>query len=328
MKKKFLIVLMAFCFSVLCAQEDASVVESGVSYLSSISLQLSPIVNPKSDDGNGGNHFAPITGIGLPIPYAQFVAKYSIPLNFGSNPIFSGSNIAFIAGPTLTPLTLDTQIGVVFTPSPIINFCLGTTFGTGWSLADNHGIGLYVPSRNEYNACIPFVVWKYDVILQTNIQFDFGIFFENDWSHIILTANEQIVYEGNTAAKDEEPWEWMGSKDYVNGFLHTGNVMLGYMFPVSIFKMIGIAFAWQGHISGKDYGVWESSYNGGFINYSLALQTLLEISNKSQLVLSTSLNSRRAFLEPVQSTDSCITKTASGREWCFSGLTIQWVYNF
>ena len=148
-------------------QEQSQEVQEGFSYQLGVSLSLSPVLESIPDDGRGKNHFASIKGMNIPVPYAQFVSIYTKPLDFGDNPIFSGANIAFVAGPTLTPITLDTQAGIVFTPIPVLNIGLGATAGTGWAIGDAHGIGLYNTDIEKYEQCVPFKVWHYSFIFQS-----------------------------------------------------------------------------------------------------------------------------------------------------------------
>ena len=303
-------------------------VEAGWSFMTGLCLKLSPVYEIQPDDGSGKNHFAPITGINIPVPYGQFVAIYTIPLDFGDNIIFTGANIQLIAGPTITPVGIDTQAGIIFTPSPIINFGLAATAGSGWAIGPSHGIGLYNYSKNKYEQCTPFTVWKYDFIFQTQFQFDFGALFPGDWTHIIIQAGEQIYYEGNTAAKKYELWEWSGAMDNVNGFQQAGSALLGYMFPEKVFRLIGLGLGWQGHLSGKDYGIYDSNFNGSFKNLFACLQAMLQFDDHNQLAISAACNGVRAFTEKYEPTDSCITKRASGREWYFDGITVQWAYTF
>jgi hypothetical protein len=72
-----------------------------------------------------------------------------------------------VLGPTLTPITLDTQTGIIFTPSPILNIGLGATAGSGWAIADSYGIGLYNPTAEKNEQSLPFTVWRYSFCLQT-----------------------------------------------------------------------------------------------------------------------------------------------------------------
>ena len=51
-------------------------VEKGWSFMSVLNLKLSPVIENQPDDGNGGNHFAPIKGINIPVPYGQFVYRH------------------------------------------------------------------------------------------------------------------------------------------------------------------------------------------------------------------------------------------------------------
>ena len=333
MKKILLLALVLLLSGQVFAQavsedDEVEVVAPSFSFMSSISLQWSPVYEAKADDGSGADHFAPITGINIPIPYFQFMAQYKIPLDFRESIVFQGANLLFVAGPTITPISLDNQLGVIFTPTPILSFGIAATAGTGWAIGESHGIGVYKPLTDEYEQCTPFAVWKYNFIFQTQFQFDFGIFFPSKWTHIIVTATEQLYYEGNTKAGKADPWEWMGSKDYVNGFKQAGNALIGYTIPDTILQVIGIGLSWQGNLSGSDYGIYDSNFNGSFIMLSVGLQCLLAASEKDQIAISTSIFSRRAFLETTTLTDACITKTASGREWCFNGLSVQWIHTF
>ena len=330
MKKFLLIVLILFCLNPVFAQESSEQNDSEPhwTFTSAVSIQLSPIFEAKQNAEGNKNQFAPITGINVPVPYAQFNAQYIVPLDFGDNLVFQGANLLFVAGPTITPVSLDTQLGVIFTPTPILNFGLAVTAGTGWAIGESHGIGIYKPLTNEYVQNTPFATWKYDFIFQTQFQFDFGFLIPSKWTHIILSATEQIYYEAHSGAGKAEPWEWMGSPDYVNGVLQAGNVLLGYTIPDTSLRLIGIGLTWQSHLSGSDYGIYEANYNGSFTTLALALQSVISLSKKDLLSFGLSLSSRRAFLEAPGTSPACITKTASGREWCFSGLSVQWIHTF
>ena len=105
--------------------------------------------------------------------------------------------------------------------------------------------------------------------------------------------------------------------------------MLGYMLPEKTFRLIGLSLAWQGHLKDSDYGIYAKTYDGDFVNLVLGLQAMLYLNDNNILALGTSLSSQRAFLEPANpATASNIKKTASGREWSFTGVTVQWVYIF
>ena len=333
MKKSCLILFVLAVFSIVnvfaqTSDDEVEVVEPSFSYMSALSFQWSPVIKAKADDGSGSNHFAPITGVNIPIPFFQFVAQYKVPLDFGDSVVVQGANISFVTGPTITPVSFDNQLGVIFTPTPVLSFGLAATAGTGWSIGDSHGIGKYRPQTNDYKANTPFATWKYDFVFQTQFQFDFGFLIPSRWAHIVISATEQIFYEAHSNAKKTEPWEWMGGKDNVNGFQQAGSVVLGYTIPDTPLKLLGLAFAWQNHLSGSDYGQFDSNYNGSFTTLSLSLQSALTLSEKDILSLGLSLFNRRAFLEQTKPDESLLTKTASGREWCFSGLAIQWVHEF
>ena len=61
---------------------------------------------------------------------------------------------------------------------------------------------------------------------------------------------------------------------------------------------------------------------------SFALQGVVALTEKDSLQIMTSLSSRRAFLEEVDSDDIMITKTKAGTEWVFGGIMLGWSHNF
>lgn len=315
-----------FLFTILMLIITCSLFGNEWKFTTSAVLQLSPVNQPSPSISADENHLAPMTEINIPIPFGQFIAQYVIPLNFGDSPVFQNANISLVAGPTLTPITLDTQFGVTFTPSPLCNIGLAATAGTGWTLLGHDGLAQYDASVNKYKPLNTFTDWKYSFITQVNFQFDFGILFPGDWTHIVTTANYIVSYEASTAANQHESWLWAGKED-VNGFQHAGNVMLGYMMPFK-FKLIGLTAGWKGHFHGDDFGNYNISYDGSFVEISLGLHSIIEFSEKSKLIIAAVVPSRRGFIEESNITDAFISKTKAGREWFFNGITIQWLYSF
>ena len=316
MKKIFLVVTLFFTTTLFFANEWT--------FISATTLQLSPINQSVSNNYN--NHFGKISKMNVPIPYSQFVAEYIIPLNFGDNPIFQDANLAFIAGPTLTPITLDNQLGIVFTPSPLFNFGFGLTAATGWSLLKNNGISKYDASTDSYKALTPFKAWKYDFIAQTNFQFDFNVIFPGEWTHVITTANYTAKYEGCSAARNYEPWLYL-SVENVNGWMFSSSFMLGYMLPYKL-KLIGLDVSWQGHYNSSDFGIYEKTYDGGFVEISYALNTAIDLNEKNSLVIVANISGRRGFLEETFIGDAGVSKTTISREWVFNGIVFSWNYIF
>lgn len=295
-------------------------------FTSSIALQESALSKPVVSSSASENHFAKITEISVPIPVGQFVAQYVIPVDLGDSIVVQGANVTFIAGPIITPVTFENQVGIVFTPSPILNVSLGGTIGTGWDLLGNHGFAKYDFISDSYKPYTPFADWKYSLIGQANFQFDFGAVIPGEWTHVITTANYTVSYDGIIGAAAYEPWMWQ-TQEYVNGLTYSANALLGYQFPWKM-KMIAFAVNWHGHFDGADYGVFSESYDGDFVEINLAAQMLYEISEKSQLVLSVSVPSRRAYSEAYEDGKPNVSKKAAGREWFFNGITLQWVYTF
>lgn len=296
------------------------------SFNSAAILQLSPKTAPKAVSNEGENHFAPITGMNIPIPFGQVSARYRIPLDFGENPLFKGASFSIGLTPIITPISFDNRVTFTFTPTPLLNLSFGASAGTAWELLDYSGMGKYNPKTGAYDSLDPFKDWKYSFSCSASMSFDFGILFPGEWTHIITSASYSTSYDACTAAENCEPWSMTGSET-VNGFSYSASATLGYMMPFK-FKMISCSANFNGRYSGEDYGVYNKNYDGDFVSISLSLQGMVSLAPKSSLQIVASLPSRRAFVEETKTGDVTINKTTAGREWVFSGITFMWAYSW
>lgn len=296
------------------------------SFTTATMFQLSPKTEIVPVSTEGENHFTPITGINIPLAFAQVSARYRIPLDFGDKPIFKGASLSIGLTPILTPINFDNHISITFTPIPLLNLTFGTSLGTAWNFFDYQGLAKFDAETGKYVSLDPFTTWKYSFSLQAGTQFDFGILFPGEWNHIITTLNYSTSYEACTAAEKYEPWSMTGSET-VNGFSYSSSVMLGYMMPLKL-KMIGFTASFKGRYSGEDFGKYNDNYDGDFVAITLGLQSMIALKQGSAIQVSASFPSRRAFIEKTEKGDVTIDKTAAGREWTFSGITAVWAYTF
>ncbi|BDC94499.1 hypothetical protein [Treponema bryantii] len=327
MKKVFTSICIILCFSFFAVSEEGdNNSKSGFSYISSLGLQIAPSYANETVNENK-NRFAPIKGFGIPVPFGQFVVKYSIPLDLGSSIIFSDANISFIAGPTLTPITFDNQLAVIFSPSPVMNFICGGTLGTGWNLAGNYGVARYDEERELYEPSNPFSTWKYDFIMQANFQFDFGFLFPGEWTHVLTMLSYTNKYEALTSVDNKEIWQWQGTFDNVNGWQYSLTFYLGYDLP-KIIKRIGCSYTIAGHYDGNDYGDYNQAFDGNYVTKAFSLQLLIAGNKFNEFQISSSISSRRLYMDNSSNISGKIKKYKVGDEWIFNGLVMQWAHYF
>ena len=318
MKKLLMVVVAALHFCGLFAGEW--------SFNSSLGLQMTPKNKAKVVSKNGENCFAEITGVNIPAPYGQFVADYKIPLDFGESIVFQDANVTLSGELNLTPVTYENQFIIYFNPSPVLTFSFESVAATGWPLFGTAGLAKYNKTTDSYDSLTPFKDWKYSFAGKVEFKFDFGFLIPGEWTHVVTKASYTARYEACTAAKGNEPWAVIGAET-ANGFTYSATFVLGYMLPFKL-NLIGLAVNFKGHYSGSDFGDYDSNYDDDFTEISFALQSVVELTEKDQLQIGATIPSRRAFTSEVEDGKACVSKTTTGREWYFNGVSVVWKHNF
>lgn len=289
-------------------------------------LQISPASKSETTVEAGENHFAPITGPVIPIPFAQFSARYLLPLDFGDNLLFMGSSLSFSSGLALTPVSFTNQFSIGFTPIPLLSFSFGSSIGTSWGIGELPGMAKYNSDKGTFEAFKPLEAWNYSFSAQASTQFDFGIFAPGEWNHIITTASYSVRYEGCTAVRRQEIWSMSGGEN-VNGLSYSASVLLGYMMPLRV-RLVGLSASFSGRFSGEDYGIYNDNYDGKFVSISFGLQTMISITDRNSLAIMASIPSHRAFSDEAKTGELTLSRKTAGREWTFGGITLSWTYSF
>ena len=318
MKKLLMVVVAALHFCGLFAGEW--------SFNSSLGLQMTPKNKAIIVSEKGENCFAKIVGVNVPAPYGQFVADYKIPLNFGESIVFKDANVTLSGELNLTPVTSENQFIIYFNPSPSLTFSFESVAATGWPLFGTAGLAKYNKTTDSYDLLTPFKDWKYSFAGKVEFKFDFGFLIPGEWTHVVTKASYTARYEACTAAKGNEPWAVIGAET-ANGFTYSATFVLGYMLPFKL-NLIGLAANFKGHYSGSDFGEYDLNYDGDFTEISLALQSVVELTEKDQLQIGATIPSRRAFTQEVEDGKACVSKTTYGREWYFNGVSVVWKHSF
>jgi hypothetical protein len=139
----------------------------------------------------------------------------------------------------LTPITLDAKLGVSFTPIALLVLDVYTGLGTGWDLLGNHGLA-------REDTAVNGVVWN--IAAAGTLQFDFGIIFPGDWTHIVVQSSHELNYKCFPGVPDGEVWVYQADAN-TNAWHYKGTATLGYQFPaVPILNMIALQLEFGGKI--------------------------------------------------------------------------------
>ncbi len=117
---------------------------------------------PESDFVAGGTHFAPVTGAYSKTEFRTTIhAKYTLPVPFNDNSLFSGNSIVFDTALELTPLSVMPEFSVSFTPVAFFNFSAGGMAGSAWQFSGVHGLAGYDSKNHKYTDEKGFQTWLY-----------------------------------------------------------------------------------------------------------------------------------------------------------------------
>lgn len=276
---------------------------------------------------NSKNKIRVSTTMLIPIPAGVVSESYSIPLKFGDNPLFSMGSLSFSAQQTVSPISLDTQLSVRFSPIPFFTLSAGGSIGSGWSIADFSYLTVYNEKTDSFDKTDPFSAWKYALNAQASIMFDIGLFNPSKLPHIITSLNYGISYEGCTAADKNEIWGYLIGGENANGLKYSAGANMSYLLPWR-FYMIGLGISFSGHFDGEDFGKYNANYNGNFTSISLSAQGMIRLGPKDSMIIMTSVPSRRKFVEAKGSGNRIKHTAIDGREWYFGGAFAVWSHSF
>lgn len=276
----------------------------------------------------GKDHFSPTTGPfdGIELRTAIEVSSI-LPVPLGTHPLFRNADFKWAAGLEVSPVTVRALLDCRFTPLPFLSFGAGASLGTGWNVFGLDGLGVYEKVLADYEGLTPFSNDYYDLWAGGTLQFDTGVLFPGEWTHVVMQLNGNVRREAVTGIDDGEIWVWMESENHANGVLFEISAFLGYQMPLPV-DLVGILFDVSGHFDGSDYGNYDTTFDGDFriANFSLMANIAWDASNSVAFL--TRVNSRRSYATPHsdESEEPLLQKT--GREWYFDGILFRWEHRF
>lgn len=191
--------------------------------------------------------------------------EWQIPFLQGDSPLTSGNNVKLRLFGDVSPVHIGGSVGTVWTPLALISFNGSIYAGTGWTVAGLNGLTLNTPEKtmNASNA----EGMMLDADLGGTLQFDFGVLFPGDWTHVVTVYSPSLQYRHYTAADSDEAWQWqVDSGENFNGWNWKQTAVLGYLMPaVDLVDTVGILLETDRRITKRneskmDDGGWGSDF--------------------------------------------------------------------
>jgi hypothetical protein len=207
---------------------------------------------------------------GSPAAKLSLAFRRSAPFLAGTGPLVAGNSLAGSLSFDLSPVSGTAAVRLSLTPIAFLSFDAGASLGTGWTLGSFHGLSLNTPEALD-PLDLGGAVWS--LWGAGTFQFDLAALVPGQWSHVVFLATGKIVRMENTAAEDDEAWDWENERDdYFNAARFCGTYVLGYQMPARV-DFIGVmaeSEEWLGSIRdistmaspggwGSDFRLWHAN---------------------------------------------------------------------
>ncbi len=325
-------------FTLLCLAIAGGFVCAEIQFPHSLNLVTDMAYYPYSDwiSGKSDTHFAPITGA-----FNAFEARttlnytYTIKCPFADNPLVRGNTVKLISSLELCPVTVMPMFQVQFTPIAFLVFSTGTKVGTGWSVPGlAQGLARYNDVTGQYDDMTPFKDWYLSAWFEGLFQFDVGAIWAGDWHHIVTQASYRITYNKNTGMDNGDVWLWQTAKEYANGTMYLGTVLLGYQMPL-VLQTVAVQAEFEGYFSADSFAGRYSAWNPKFQKINISPVAIFKFNDHHQLTTQLRFRSRRSYTGGVQRLDNGKVDSAdvmflnySSREWYFDRIAFSYKYTF
>ena len=305
MKKTFFVLCLLILTSVLFANSDNFSITADFAYY--------PKSTPVTNSENAW--FAPIKGIYSSVE-CRVIGKYNyiISTPFGTNPLVSGNNLNLGLALELTPVTITPEVSLCFTPVAFLKFTTSGRIGTGWNFIGNMGIGKLDSPKNGYVSVPSFQNWYYEFKFSSLFQFDLGVVISGDWTHVVTLASYDVIYNGQTSAKEGEPWYWQAGGEYFNGWKYYSNIIVGYQMPL-VLQTVGVQFEFSGYFDGVKVNAPYKDWNPYFTKIAINPVMILEFTENQALTIQFNFSSRRGFAVEKGDSKTYLDFDYVGREW-------------
>lgn len=161
-------------------------------------------------------------------------------LNF-DNPLTSRNNLTMKFGLTLSPVTLESEFNVIFTPVAFLELYAGGGIGSGWQLKNFHGFSKNINDGGlSKKEDIKFKDFFFTTKFGGVFQFDIGVFTNSDWAHVVTRIEQSAAYMGAANMTEMDSWTYLDDDgENRNSWTYKASYFLGYQMPIPM-QLIGI----------------------------------------------------------------------------------------
>lgn len=322
MKKILTTVIAAVLFVSSAAAIDFSKIETN------LDLTVDFAYYPLSDYVPGNTHFAPITG-----PYSgvegRAVLGYgvTIPTPLGDHWLVSDANVCLTPKLEITPISVQGIFDLCVTPLPFLYFNAGYQVGTGWSAIGLNGVGFWDDSAKDYKGTPGALITKW--YADGTFQFDFGVVFPGDWTHVQFVYNYEVYCMTNTTADKGDNWYWQGSGRRANSLKNYQSIILAYALPNPVITRVGVMTEIEGFYSATAFDQTKfAGYNSAFKGISISPLAQFQFGEKDSLSFLLGFSSRQSFKEAHTDENLEFYLTQTGREWFFNRIAFSYNHKF
>ena len=217
-----------------------------------------------------------------------------------NNPLTHSNGVNFRLGINLTPVSLESDFKVTFTPIAFFQFYAGSGIGTGWSFSHFHGFAKNIDDGNGMSKKIAIngKDFFFNFRLGTRFQFDLEAILHNKWSHVILVTEQGIKYFGASNMTSYDSWVY--KEDYGesrNSHVYTASYIIGYQFP-AIVSFIGLQIETEKKLYTEpaNKSSWGDQYMYAYITPIL----VFEATKYLNIIISPQFFTRKNYTKPIE----------------------------
>lgn len=171
----------------------------------------------------------------------EIAEEVKVPVLNLDNPLTKDNNLTTKFALILTPVTLESDFSVSFTPVAFLKFYAGGGIGSGWKLNKFHGFSKNINNGNlSEKEDIKFKDFFFSNKFGGVFQFDLGAVIDNKWAHVVTLVDQGVSYMGSANMTPAESWFYRDDDgENRNGWTYKAAYVLGYQMPIPM-DLIGI----------------------------------------------------------------------------------------
>lgn len=346
MIRKCLVFFLVVCSVLVLSAEEKDAISTSMSLTSVVAYE------PPFQKGYNTDFFAPVTfdvieesevapgdgsparslgsSIGSPVAQISYDYTITVPMLTADGPLFEGNNTKFVFSTEFTPVAGKLKAKVVFTPIAVANIFAGGLTGTGWPfLGIAEGLSINEPNEDSITPQ-PFGGAVIKAYAGGTFQFDFGVIFPGDWTHVLLQLAPQIAYWKYTGADDSTAWQWNadGGENF-NSFRYEGTYVLAYQMPLPV-NLFGVMLEHTRNLfeTAELSPVSENGWGSDFLFLTVSPLVNWELNDDMNLTLICQIKNGRKYSDSTIGYRYFKNREMTGTYWYLKRIVVMHAWSF